>query len=181
VHTQTRFTSINFAKNQLFLSLIGLSPLATSHPRLLLQTSVRPSKRIYALFSLLMARSLSFGSNEKNRSHGILLAFALPPHHCLSKLFSFTRWPIMQKVHRHFFMKLRLLVSVLVHIFSLPYNRVLFTFPSQYLYTIDLETIFRLRRWFSQFSNTKAFYLHALFATENTGLSPSLVEYSNSF
>jgi hypothetical protein len=87
----------------------------------------------------------------------------------------------MQKVHRHFFMKLRLLVSVLVHIFSLPYNRVLFTFPSQYLYTIGLETIFRLRRWFSQFSNTKAFYLHALFSRSNTGLSPSLVEYSNSF
>lgn len=61
-----RCTSIHFAKNQLYLSLIGLSPLASTHPRLLLQTSVRSSKRNYASFNLLKARSLSFGSNEPN-------------------------------------------------------------------------------------------------------------------
>ena len=61
-----RFTSINFAKNQLSLSLIGLSPLTSSHPRLLLQTSVRSSKRHYAFFNLFKIRSLSFGSNEAN-------------------------------------------------------------------------------------------------------------------
>ena len=62
-----RFTSINFAKNQLSLSLIGLSPLATNHPHLLPQMSVRPSKRCYAFFSLFIARSLSFGSHETNQ------------------------------------------------------------------------------------------------------------------
>lgn len=61
-----RCTSIHFAKNQLYLRLIGLSPLALSHPRLLLQTSVRSFKRHYAFFNLLKARSLSFGSNEPN-------------------------------------------------------------------------------------------------------------------
>lgn len=66
VCTTVRCTSIHFAKNQLCLSLIGLSPLASSHPRLLLQTSVRSSKRHYAFFNLLKARSLSFGSNEPN-------------------------------------------------------------------------------------------------------------------
>lgn len=63
-----RCTSIHFAKNQLCLSLIGLSPLASTHPRLLLQTSVRSSKRHYAFFNLLKARSLSFGSNEPNHN-----------------------------------------------------------------------------------------------------------------
>ena len=58
---------MNFAKNQLFLSLIGLSPLVSSHPRLLLQTSVRSSKRLYAFFNLLKTRSLSFGSNACNK------------------------------------------------------------------------------------------------------------------
>ena len=36
-------TSIRFAENQLSPSLIGLSPLPTSHPRLLQQAWVRPS------------------------------------------------------------------------------------------------------------------------------------------
>ena len=96
-----RCTSIHFAKNQLFPRLISLSPLAASHPRLLLQTSVRPSKGSYAFFSLLTARSRGFGSNETNKTQRFLLAFASPPHHCLSSLDSFTRWPNMQMVPRH--------------------------------------------------------------------------------
>lgn len=45
----------------------------------------------------------------------------------------------------------QLIDCILVQIFSLPTKRVLFTFPSQYLSTIDLILIFRLRRWFSFF------------------------------
>ena len=41
-------------------------PLTTSHPRLLPQAWVRPSKRCYPLFNLLMARSPGFGSNQCN-------------------------------------------------------------------------------------------------------------------
>lgn len=55
-----------FAENQLFPSLIGLSPLATSHPELLQQLWVRSSSKCYLTFNLLMARSLGFGSNATN-------------------------------------------------------------------------------------------------------------------
>ena len=61
-----RSTSIDFAENQLFPSLIGLSPLATAHPRLFQQAWVRPSSACYRTFSLAMARSLGFGSNPTN-------------------------------------------------------------------------------------------------------------------
>lgn len=64
-----RCTSIHFAKNQLCLSLISLSLLASTHPRILLHTSVRSSKRHYAFFNLFIGRSLSFGSNESNSMH----------------------------------------------------------------------------------------------------------------
>src|ERR1700722_18663296 len=59
-------TYIAFAENQLFPSLISLSPLATTHPRHFQQTPVRPSSRCYPAFSLVMARSLGFGSNPTN-------------------------------------------------------------------------------------------------------------------
>ncbi|KAL8167495.1 LOW QUALITY PROTEIN: hypothetical protein V2J09_008994 [Rumex salicifolius] len=39
-----RSTEIDFAENQLYPILVGLSPLATSHPRILPHTWVRSSK-----------------------------------------------------------------------------------------------------------------------------------------
>ncbi|EPS74717.1 hypothetical protein M569_00042, partial [Genlisea aurea] len=39
-----RSTKIDFAENQLYPILVGLSPLATSHPRILPHTWVRSSK-----------------------------------------------------------------------------------------------------------------------------------------
>ena len=144
-----RFTSINFAKNQLFLSLIGLSPLVSSHPRLLLQTSVRSSKRLYAFFNLLKTRSLSFGSNKKNTR-------TLHTRFCFASTSSFkprffylladplckryTDLPYREnRLHGYF------LFQVLFH--SLV--KVLFTFPSRYLFTIGFKSIFRPRRWAS--------------------------------
>jgi hypothetical protein len=47
-------TSIRFAENQLSPSLIGLSPLPTSHPSILQHTWVRPSQPRLWFFSLLM-------------------------------------------------------------------------------------------------------------------------------
>jgi len=58
-----RSTSIDFAENQLFPSLISLSPLGTSHPCILQHTWVRSSKMCYHIFNLLMPRSLGFGSH----------------------------------------------------------------------------------------------------------------------
>ncbi len=46
------FTSIDFAENQLSPSLISLSPLCTSHPRLLPQAWVQPSMVCYDKFQL---------------------------------------------------------------------------------------------------------------------------------
>lgn len=56
-------TYIDFVENQLFPSLISLSPLTTNHPNLLQQTRVRSSKICYYFFNLFMVRSLSFGFN----------------------------------------------------------------------------------------------------------------------
>ena len=63
---QARSTSIDFAENQLSPSLLGLSPLSTSHPRLLPQAWVRSSKAYYRRFNLLMERALGFGSRAWN-------------------------------------------------------------------------------------------------------------------
>ena len=92
-----RSTSILFAENQLSLSLIGLSPLPTRHPRILQHTWVRSSSLTYQTFNLRMGRSLSFGSHDRNLFAQLRLAFALPPHICLSLLQPCTRWLIMQK------------------------------------------------------------------------------------
>jgi len=108
-----RFTSINFAENQLSLSLIGLSPLASTHLRLLQQTSVRPSKSFYPFFFYLLADPLCKRYTDlpyrENRLHGYFLFQVL--FHSLVK--------------------------------------VLFTFPSRYLFTIGFKSIFRPRRWTS--------------------------------
>jgi len=57
------YTKIYFAENRLYPSLISLSLLTTSHPNLLPQIRVRPSNSYYyKYFSLLMVRSLGFGS-----------------------------------------------------------------------------------------------------------------------
>src|SRR5690606_14270381 len=96
-----RATSIAFAENQLSPSLIGLSPLATGHPRLFQQAWVRPSSACYRTFSLPMARSLGFGSDASNSSALFRLAFAAPTPNGLSSLDTPTRWPIIQKVRRH--------------------------------------------------------------------------------
>jgi len=61
-----RNTYIFFAKNQLSLSLIGLSLLITSLLKLLQQLWVGPSHMFSHTFSLLMIRSLRFGSYNHN-------------------------------------------------------------------------------------------------------------------
>ena len=53
-------TSIVFGENQLSPSLIGLSPLATPHPRSFQPPRVRASTRCYPGFTLDMARSHRF-------------------------------------------------------------------------------------------------------------------------
>ena len=91
-----------FVEYQLYPSLIGLSPLITTHPRLLQQPRVRPSNASHCTFSLVITRSLGFGSNATNyvRRH-LKLAFALPTPNGLSTLVTLTRWFIIQKARSH--------------------------------------------------------------------------------
>ena len=53
---------MHFGENQLSRSLIGLSPLPTTHPLSLQPKWVRASTRSYPRFTLAMGRSLRFGS-----------------------------------------------------------------------------------------------------------------------
>ena len=58
--------------------------------------------KLYLHFSLLMARSLGFGSNTTNYCALFRLAFAAAPHlKCLTSLVTFTRRTILQKVPYH--------------------------------------------------------------------------------
>ena len=66
---------MHFGEYELFPSLIGLSPLTTSHPNLLQQMRVRSSSWCYPTFNLLMARSLGFGSNACNYNRPIQTRF----------------------------------------------------------------------------------------------------------
>ena len=53
---------MHFGEYELSPSLIGLSPLSTSHPKTFQRQRVRSSTSSYTSFNLLMDRSLRFGS-----------------------------------------------------------------------------------------------------------------------
>jgi hypothetical protein len=63
-----RHTSICFGEYELSPSLIGLSPLRTSHPISFQPELVRPSIGCYSNFSLLMRRSPGFASAATDSS-----------------------------------------------------------------------------------------------------------------
>ena len=92
----------------------------------------------------------------------------------------------MQKARRHPIQGLRPLVGVRFQVLFTSLFGILFTFPSQYQFTIGLSVVFSLTRWCWQ--------IHARFlrsrATQdtlrkkqftNTGLSPSVVHLSMCF
>jgi hypothetical protein len=62
----SRSTYIDFAKNQLSTSLVGLSPLPPNLLSILQHTRVRSSKEVKLLFNLFRSRSLVFGSHTKD-------------------------------------------------------------------------------------------------------------------
>ena len=67
---------MHFGEYELFLSLIGLSPLPTAHPKTFQRQLVRSSKMCYHFFNLIMGRSLSFASTPSNFIALFRLAFA---------------------------------------------------------------------------------------------------------
>src|SRR6186997_732858 len=77
---------MHFGENQLYRSLIGLSPLPTGHPPGFQPWWVRASTRSYPRFTLPMGRSLRFGSRTRDSLALFGLAFATAPPHGLTSL-----------------------------------------------------------------------------------------------
>ena len=93
---------MHFGEYELFPSLIGLSPLSTSHPKTFQRQRVRSSTMCYHSFNLLMDRSLGFASTTANLVALFRLAFAADsPLNGLTMLTTVTRRLIMQKARRH--------------------------------------------------------------------------------
>ncbi len=93
---------MHFGEYELFPSLIGLSPLPTSHPKTFQRQRVRSSTVCYHSFNLLMGRSLGFASTTTNYIALFRLAFATDPRlNRLTLLATVTRRLIMQKARRH--------------------------------------------------------------------------------
>src|SRR5690242_2605416 len=99
---------MHFGENQLSRSLIGLSPLPTTHPPGFQPWWVRTSTTSYSRFTLAMGRSLRFGSTPRDsripqKRHTALfgLAFATAPPPGLTSPRSITRRLILQKARHH--------------------------------------------------------------------------------
>lgn len=67
---------MHFGENELFPSLIGLSPLPTAHPKTFQRQLVRSSTLCYQSFNLAMGRSQGFASTPTNCIALFRLAFA---------------------------------------------------------------------------------------------------------
>ena len=102
---------MHFGENQLSRSLIGLSPLPTTHPPGFQPRWVRTSTTSYSRFTLAMGRSLRFGSTPRdstdpppkrktgNALFGLAFATATPPG--LTSPRNVTRRLILQKARHH--------------------------------------------------------------------------------
>src|SRR5690349_20033821 len=99
---------MHFGENQLSRSLIGLSPLPTTHPPGFQPRWVRASTTSYSRFTLAMGRSLRFGSTPRdyqcpqrntNALFGLAFATATPPW--LTSPRNVTRRLILQKARHH--------------------------------------------------------------------------------
>src|SRR6476661_4328321 len=75
---------MHFGENQLSRSLIGLSPLPTTHPLSFQPKWVRASTTSYRRFTLAMGRSLRFGSRPRDSNALFRLAFATATPHRLT-------------------------------------------------------------------------------------------------
>ena len=145
---------MHFGENQLSRNLIGLSPLATAHPRNFQLTWVRTSTRSYPRFILAMARSSRFGSRACDSVALIGLAFATAsphgltsPHTTNSQAHS-SKGTRSRRIRRSKTLP-RLVCTRFQVLFHSPPG-VLFTFPSRYLSAIGHRGVFRLSRWSCQ-------------------------------
>ena len=72
---------------------------------------------------------------------------AAPLLNSLTSLHTITRRTILQKVPYHPYIGLYVLVSIRFQVLFHSPPGVLFTFPSQYCFTIGHQVVFRLRGW----------------------------------
>ena len=108
---------------------------------------VRSSKTFYGSFNLDMDRSPGFGSMISDSNVLLTLAFASAPDlKSLTLPLIITRRTVLQKVRRRTFV-LRQLVNTGVQVLFHSPPGVLFTFPSQYWFTIGLLVVFSLTEW----------------------------------
>ena len=71
---------MHFGENELFPSLIGLSPLPTVHPKTFQRLRVRSSTSYYRGFNLTMGRSPGFASTANdNTPYSDLVSLWLQP------------------------------------------------------------------------------------------------------
>src|SRR3712207_1138542 len=98
---------MHFGENQLSRSLIGLSPLPTTHPPGFQPWWVRASTTSYSRFTLAMGRSPRFGSTPRDSTttkmatpYSDSLSLRLP-HTGLTSPRSMTRRLILQKARHH--------------------------------------------------------------------------------
>ena len=108
---------MHFGEYELSPSLISLSPLHTTHPKIFQHSPVRSSNWFYPTFNLVMCRSLGFASTPDDYEGKTSLAPATPCSDSLSLRLRYfhnltlpskvTRRFIMQKARRHMIYMLR--------------------------------------------------------------------------
>lgn len=128
--------SRHFGENQLSPSSIGISPLPTTHPRLLQQTSVRPSTRSYPRFSLVMGSSPGFGSTARDSLARFRLAFAPAPGVYSLSLATNGHSPVHSPIGTPSRFRSDSLGADGFRISFTPLAGVLFTVPSRYWFAI---------------------------------------------
>ena len=139
---------MHFGEYELSPSLISLSPLPSSHPKIFQHLPVRSSNRCYPTFNLLKGRSLGFASAPADSLALLRLAFASAPYlRYLTLPTKATRRFIMQKARSHILRCSYRLQADGFRVFFTPLFEVLFTFPSRYWFTIGLSGVFSLAGW----------------------------------
>jgi len=136
---------MNFVKNQLSSSLIGLSPLITSHLNLLQQVRVQSSTPFYRRFNLLIISSLDFGFDIYNYQN---LHFRI--HYAYIFLFKLAIYIFLLTHYAKGTPKYILTAISRIKFYDLftPFYRCFSTFPYGTFYYRSF-IIFKLRKWSS--------------------------------
>jgi len=197
------YTSMYFGENQLSPRSIGISPLATAHPRHLQLAWVRASTGPYSSFTLAMASSRGFGSTARHsraalqrKRRAALFRLALAPAPLQKKLrlatcgdspvHSSIGTPADSSSHDRRSTVLWLLVGLRFQCLFHSPPGVLFTVPSRYSSAIGRNGYLALGRGRPCFPRASAWPAVLArspqpAAASTTGLSPSMAGRSGPF